>query len=48
MGGYMASLVSDEVKQYCDAIMIGDAEGYWQDMLNDYLNDELKPFYIKK
>ena len=29
MGGYMASLVSEEVKQYCDAIMVGDAEGYW-------------------
>lgn len=48
MGGYMASLVSEEVKQYCDAIMIGDAEGYWQDMLNDYLNDDLKDFYHKK
>ena len=48
MGGYMASLVSDEVKQYCDTIMIGDAEGYWQEMLQDYLNDSLKPFYQKK
>lgn len=48
MGGYMASLVSEEVKQYCDAIMVGDAEGYWKDMLNDYLNDDLKPFYTKK
>ena len=47
MGGYMASLVSEEVKQYCDSIMIGDAEGYWTDMLNDYLNDDLKPFYQK-
>ena len=26
MGGYMASLVSEEVKQYTDSIMIGDAE----------------------
>lgn len=48
MGGYMASLVSDEVKQYVDTIMIGDAEGYWKDMLNDYLNNNLKPFYEKK
>lgn len=48
MGGYMASLVSEEVKQYCDSIMIGDAEGYWQDMLSDYLNDDLKDFYHKK
>lgn len=48
MGGYMASLVSEEVKQYCDAILIGDAEGYWQDMLNDYLNDNLQDFYMKK
>lgn len=48
IGGYMASLVSDEVKQYADCIMIGDAEGYWQQMLNDYLNGELKPFYESK
>ncbi len=48
MGGYMASLVSEEVKQYCDCIMIGDAEGYWQDMLSDYLNGSLKPFYTSK
>lgn len=48
MGGYMASLVSEEVKQYTDCIMIGDAEGYWKEMLNDYLNGELKPFYEKK
>ena len=48
MGGYMASLVSQEVKQYCDTIMLSDAEGYWTDMLNDYLNNDLKPFYSKK
>ena len=48
MGGYMASLVSEEVKQYCDSILIGDAEGYWSDMLNDYLDDNLKDFYYKK
>lgn len=47
MGGYMASLVSEEVKQYCDTVMIGDAEGYWSDFLNDYLNGTLKPFYYK-
>lgn len=47
MGGYMASLVSEEVKQYCDCIMIGDAEGYWKEMLQDYLDGELKPFYMK-
>lgn len=48
MGGYMASLASEEVKQYVDTIMIGDAEGYWKDMLNDYLNGNLKDFYEKK
>lgn len=47
MGGYMASLVSEEVVQYCDAILIGDAEGYWEDMLSDYLKGELKKFYKK-
>jgi len=48
LGGYMASLVADEVKQYCDSVLIGDAEGCWTTLLADYENDELKDFYKKK
>ena len=47
MGGYMASLMPEETKMYCDSVMIGDAELTWEDMLNDAVNDRLKPFYQK-
>ena len=45
MGGYMASLVADEVKQYCDTVLIGDAEGCLETLLSDYEKGELKDFY---
>jgi radical SAM superfamily enzyme YgiQ (UPF0313 family) len=48
-GGYMASLVSAEVKKYCDSVVIGDAEECWPQALKDYSKDGvLKPFYKQK
>ena len=47
-GGYMASLIADEVKQYCDSVLIGDAEGCWKTLLSDYENGDLKDFYQQK
>ena len=44
----MASLVPDEIKQYCDSVVLGDAEGCWLQLLEDYKNGCLKPFYRKK
>ena len=48
LGGYMVSLMPEEAKKYGDSVMIGDAEETWAEMLKDYENGELKPFYKKK
>ncbi|MDR3584042.1 MAG: radical SAM protein [Desulfosporosinus sp.] len=45
LGGYMASIMADEAKKYCDAVLIGDAELVWEELLRDYANGTLQPFY---
>lgn len=48
LGGYMVSLMPEESLKYCDAVVIGDAEEVWADMLNDYVNGRLQKVYQKK
>ena len=48
LGGYMVSLMPDEAEKYCDAVVVGDAEDVWADMLKDYENGVLKKRYEKK
>ncbi len=46
MGGYMASLIPDFVKDYCDSIVIGDGDISYPKLLNDYeKNGCLKSLY---
>ncbi|MTI57254.1 B12-binding domain-containing radical SAM protein [Geosporobacter ferrireducens] len=45
MGGYMVSLMAEEAKQYCDSVVIGDAEKIWKRLLRDYEINNLKDFY---
>jgi radical SAM superfamily enzyme YgiQ (UPF0313 family) len=45
MGGFHATLCPDEVSEYADAIVIGQAESVWADLLNDFQNGELKRKY---
>jgi len=45
MGGPMVSLVPDLAKEYCDSVMIGDAENAIAKLCRDIENGELKPFY---
>lgn len=45
IGGYMASLMPQEIKQYCDSVIIGDGEISFSQMIEDYRNSNLKPFY---
>ena len=35
MGGYMASLMPEEAKKYCDSVVIGDAETVWKTVMRD-------------
>lgn len=45
LGGYMASIMSKEATKYCDSVVIGDAEGIWEQLLKDYEMDAMKPIY---
>lgn len=47
MGGYMVSIMAEEATKYCDAIVVGDAELVWKELLQDYENSILKPIYEK-
>jgi len=35
MGGYHPTLLAQEAAQYCDAIVVGDAEGVWERIVED-------------
>ncbi|RPI02050.1 MAG: radical SAM protein [Calditrichaeota bacterium] len=45
MGGYMASLVADKVLSYVDAVVIGDAEKSYPQLLKDFQNKNVQPIY---
>ena len=47
LGGYMASLMQEEAVKYCDALVVGDAEEVWEELLSDYERGELKRIYEK-
>lgn len=47
LGGYMASIMAEESTKYCDAVVIGDAELVWQELLADFENGNLKRIYEK-
>ncbi len=45
MGGYHPSLLPEEALLHADAIVIGDAEGSWEQLLADFREDRLQPVY---
>ena len=45
MGGFHASLCPEEVSQYADAVVIGEAETLWETILKDAERKALKPYY---
>ena len=47
LGGPMVSLVPELAKQYCDSVMIGDAEDCFAELCADLEEGTLKPFYHK-
>ena len=57
MGGFHASVMADEILQYADTVLIGDAEDTWPDFLSDckkgkpgkkYVSREKTPLQILK
>lgn len=45
MGGYMVSLMPQEAKKYADSVVIGDGEESFVELIKDYQEGVLKPFY---
>ena len=45
MGGYHPSFLPEEAAQHADAVMVGDAEGYWEQMLLDAEAGKLQRIY---
>jgi radical SAM superfamily enzyme YgiQ (UPF0313 family) len=47
-GGMHPSLMPEEASQYFDAICVGEVEGVWDDILQDFKNGNLKKIYKKE
>jgi radical SAM superfamily enzyme YgiQ (UPF0313 family) len=45
MGGFHATLCPDEVAQYCETLVTGEAEGVWQEVIDDYRHGRAKALY---
>ncbi len=45
MGGFHATLLPDEVEQYADAVLIGEAETIWKEVISDLKNRRLQQRY---
>jgi radical SAM superfamily enzyme YgiQ (UPF0313 family) len=45
MGGIHVSTMPDEALNYCDAVVIGEAESLWHRVLDDFENKHLQPKY---
>jgi radical SAM superfamily enzyme YgiQ (UPF0313 family) len=45
MGGFHPTLVPGEVSEYAESIVIGEAEGIWPRVIDDFRNGRLHPVY---
>lgn len=45
MGGFHASLLPDECLEHCDAVVEGEAEYVWPELLEDFRNGKMKRRY---
>ena len=48
LGGVHPSLLPGEAKEHADSVFIGEAEGVFEKVLQDFEAGELKPFYINR
>jgi radical SAM superfamily enzyme YgiQ (UPF0313 family) len=48
IGGIHATVMSDEVAEHCDALMVGVGENTWKAMLDDFSGGTLKKVYNAK
>ncbi len=45
LGGVHPSILPDEALEYADSVAIGEAEGIWEEILEDFQNNNLKKKY---
>ncbi|MGH9201335.1 MAG: B12-binding domain-containing radical SAM protein, partial [Vicinamibacterales bacterium] len=45
MGGFHPTLVPEEASEYAESIVIGEAEGLWPDVVDDFRNGALRRVY---
>ncbi len=45
MGGFHATLMTDEVKEYAEAVVVGEAEEVWPQVIDDARAGRLRPIY---
>lgn len=48
MGGPHVSFFPREALSFCDSVVLGDAEGVWEDVIRDYEQGVLKEIYVGK
>jgi radical SAM superfamily enzyme YgiQ (UPF0313 family) len=46
MGGYHATFRPEEAAAHADAVVVGDAEGAWEQLLQDFQTGNLRPRYV--
>lgn len=46
MGGYHPTLLPDEALQHADAVVLGDAEGSWEQLLADFRRGRMQRKYV--
>jgi len=45
IGGFHPSALPEEAKQHADSVVIGEADETWPEIIKDFENGKLKPFY---
>ncbi|MDY7036103.1 MAG: radical SAM protein [Thermodesulfobacteriota bacterium] len=45
IGGIHASMLPDEALQFADAVVVGEVEGIWKRLIDDFENNRLSPKY---
>lgn len=48
LGGYHPTFLPDEASQFADAVVVGDAEGVWAQIVQDARTNQLRPRYEER
>ena len=48
MGGIPVSALADEAAEHCNAVVVGEGEPLWPEILNDFEHGHLRPRYVQR